>query len=70
MEDDSQNQGKEESRKPQHIRLPGFIVEGEIGLGEVIKRVTTAVGIRPCGGCMDRAKALDRRIVFASRRRS
>jgi len=32
------------------VRLPGFLVEKEVGLGDVIKRVTSAMGIRPCGG--------------------
>jgi hypothetical protein len=46
------------------IRLPGFIIEGEIGLGDIIKRATSSVGIKPCGGCHDRAVALNQRFVF------
>ena len=30
-----------------------------IGLGSAIKAVTTAIGIKPCGGCKRRAVALD-----------
>jgi hypothetical protein len=33
-------------RQPQRIRLPGFIKEEEIGLGDVIKKVTYAMGIK------------------------
>jgi len=33
------------------FRLPGFLIEEEIGLGCAIKRVTYAVGIKPCGCC-------------------
>ena len=50
--------------EPFRIRLPGFIRDEEIGLGDVVKRVTYAAGIRPCGGCEKRAAALNRRIVF------
>ena len=49
---------------PFRVRLPGFVQDEEIGLGDVIKRVTYAVGIRPCGGCETRSTALNRRIVF------
>ena len=55
-------------RPPRRIRLPGFIVDEEIGLGDVIKRATSYVGIRPCGGCEGRAAALNRRVVFGGRR--
>ncbi len=61
---------KDESRKDQsyRVRLPGFITDKEVGLGDVIKRATSAVGIRPCGGCERRAAALNRWIVFSGRR--
>jgi hypothetical protein len=55
-------------REPYKVRLPGFITNQEIGLGDVIKRVTFAVGINPCGGCERRANALNRWLVFSSRR--
>ena len=45
------------------IRVPGL--SGEIGLGDVVKKATSAVGIRPCGGCRRRAAVLNRRVVFA-----
>lgn len=50
--------------EPFRIRLPGFVRDEEIGLGDVVKRMTYTAGIRPCGGCEKRAAALNRRIVF------
>jgi len=46
--------------QPHRVRLPGFIKEEEIGLGDVIKRVTYAIKIKPCSGCEKRAAALNR----------
>ena len=51
-------------RKPHQVRLPGFILDEEIGLGDVVKRVTYAMGIKPCGGCERRAAALNRWLSF------
>jgi hypothetical protein len=50
---------------PHRVRLPGFLVEQEIGLGDVIKRATSAIGIRPCAGCEKRAAALNRWLTFS-----
>jgi hypothetical protein len=50
------------------VRLPGFINDAEIGVGDVIKRATSYLGIRPCGGCERRAAALNRWMVFARQR--
>jgi hypothetical protein len=52
---------------PRQIRLPGFVVDEPVGLGEVIKRATSVAGIKPCGGCAQRAQRLDGRIVFTGR---
>lgn len=54
--------------KPVTVRLPGFVGDEEVGLGDVIKRATMAAGIRPCGGCARRADALNRRVVVTGRR--
>jgi hypothetical protein len=63
----SQTEGPtDQSERPPHrVRLPGFIANEEIGLGEVIKRATSYIGIKPCGGCEARAAALNRRVVFS-----
>lgn len=55
-------------QQPRRVRLPGFINDEDIGLGDVIKRATSAVGIKPCGGCEQRAAALNRWIGFSGRR--
>ena len=36
---------------PTQVRLPGFLIEEQIGLGDVIKQTTYAMGIKPCRGC-------------------
>jgi len=51
-------------RKPHRARLPGFLIEEEIGLGDVIKRTTYAIGIQPCSGCEKRAEALNQWMHF------
>jgi len=56
------------ARGPAHrIHLPGFVRDEDIGLGDVLKRVTHAAGIVPCGGCERRAAALNRWMVFTAR---
>lgn len=55
--------------EPAHrVRLPGFISDKEVGLGDVLKRTTSYLGIRPCEGCNRRADALNRWMVFTSRK--
>lgn len=50
---------------PSHrILLPGFITDADIGLGDVIKRTTSYIGIRPCSGCQRRAAELNRWVAF------
>ena len=55
----------ETTRRAHRVRLPGFLVEEEIGLGDVVKRATYAMGIKPCGGCEKRAAALNRWMRFS-----
>jgi hypothetical protein len=52
---------------PVYASLPGFISDEEAGLGDVIKRVTSSFGIRPCGGCERRAATLNRWVRFTGR---
>jgi hypothetical protein len=56
--------GEQDERQPYRIRLPGFVKDEQVGLGEVVKRATYSVGIRPCGGCGRRAAALNRWVAF------
>jgi hypothetical protein len=62
------NHVDKDARQPYRVRLPGFISDEEIGLGDVIKRATYAIGIRACAGCERRAAALNRWMVFSGRR--
>jgi len=55
---------KNEKHVPHRVRLPGFLVEEEVGLGDAIKRATSSFGIRPCSGCERRAAALNRWMTF------
>jgi hypothetical protein len=61
----TRQQGQEPEFHPHRVRLPGFLVDEEIGLGDAIKRVTYAMGIKPCGGCEKRAAALNRWMHFS-----
>ena len=49
------------------LRLPGFISDEDLGLGDVIKRTSSYFGIKPCGGCENRTDAFNRWLVFTNR---
>lgn len=53
--------------EPPRLRLPGFVREEEIGLGDLITRAATAIGVRPCGGCGRRATTMNRWVAFGRR---
>lgn len=61
-------QGDKDKRPRVQVRLPGFVTDEVIGLGDVLKQVTYAVGIKPCGGCERRAAALNRWLGFSGSR--
>ena len=52
-------------REPFRVRLPGFVTETEIGLGDLASRAAASVGIRPCGGCAGRAGTLNKWLVIS-----
>jgi hypothetical protein len=56
--------GSPPTREPRRVRLPGFVRDEEIGLGDVIRRATTLMGVRSCRGCGQRAARLNQRVVF------
>jgi hypothetical protein len=64
MQTKDANAKDETQPEPYKVRLPGFIIDDKIGLGDVVRRATYAVGIKPCNGCQRRAAVLDRWIVF------
>jgi hypothetical protein len=58
------------SRTAHRMRLPGFLIDDDIGLGDAIKRITFAAGIKPCSGCDKRAESLNRRITLTRSNRA
>ena len=65
---DDRDRGRRSQRRPYRVRLPGFVSDEDIGLGDVVTKSTSALGIKPCGGCGRRAAALNRWLVFSGRR--
>jgi hypothetical protein len=63
MEEHPTAKDETESR-PRRVRLPGFITDEEVGLGDVVKGVTYAMGVKPCGGCERRVATMNRWMVF------
>ena len=67
--DNTETRLPRESASPRHeLRLPRFVSHEDVGLGDVIKRASSAAGIRPCGGCVHRAAQLNRWLGFRSQR--
>jgi hypothetical protein len=64
MQSDNPAAKDEAPSTPYRVRLPGFVADEAIGLGDVVQRVTYAMGIKPCGGCERRAAAMNRWMVF------
>jgi hypothetical protein len=64
---EGESQKRERPAHRVHL-LPGFVTDEDVGLGDVVKRMTYAVGVRPCGGCEQRAAALNKWVVFSGRR--
>lgn len=54
-------------RTPRRVSLPAFLIPEPSGLGDVLKRITIRAGVRPCGGCERRARALDQWIRLEPR---
>ena len=61
--------GTKVSQAPYSVRLPGFVADEPVGLGDAVKRVTSLVGIRPCGPCTARAERLNGWVVLSGRKR-
>jgi hypothetical protein len=60
-------QDGQDQRVPHRMRIPGFITDTDVGLGDVIKKATSTARIRPCGGCTERAQRLNNWMVFSPR---
>jgi hypothetical protein len=55
------------TRAKYRISVPG-LASGQIGLGDVIGRTASLVGLTPCGGCQRRAQVLNSWLAFSARR--
>jgi len=62
--DEVEQKSIQDSPVVHRVRLPGFLVENEVGLGDIIKRATYSAGIKPCAGCKRRAMTLNRWMSF------
>jgi hypothetical protein len=70
MKTDDEGRSAHRAAPPrQGFRLPGFINDDDVGLGDLIKRATSYVGVKPCGGCGRRAATLNKWFVFSGRRK-
>lgn len=67
MNEDEEDEMARTNNDPYQVRLPGFVSDEDLGLGDVVKHITYAFGITPCGGCERRAAVLNRAIVFTGR---
>jgi len=47
------------------IRLP--LIRRSIGLGDAIKAVTGAIGVKPCAACLKRAERLNAKLKLVPR---
>jgi hypothetical protein len=54
-------------RQPYRVRLPGFVSDKDVGLGDAVTRATLRFGIKPCDGCKRRGATLNRWLVFSGR---
>jgi hypothetical protein len=45
-------------------------IGGSRGLGDTIAKVTSAVGIKPCGGCKERQEKLNRLVPYRGKDRA
>jgi hypothetical protein len=61
------NKSSASKRLPHQIRLPGFISDEEVGLGDVIKSAASYFGAQVCGGCEQRRVAVNHWMVFTGR---
>ena len=74
MAQESSSQGSTDGTSGQddgarhRVRLPRFIVHEPVGAGQVVKRFTSAVGVKPCTGCERRAARMDRWLRVQPRR--
>jgi hypothetical protein len=67
-ETNQNNETEEQNETPRYrVRLPTFIGDEEVGLGDVLKRAASYIGVKPCAGCERRTEALNRWATFTGR---
>ena len=55
----------QQDSEPQPLHIPVPFLNREIGAGDLLKAaIQNTLGVKPCGGCDERRKALNRRVVF------
>ena len=58
----------DDRRQPKHtVQLPRLSTDESVGLGQVVKRITSSLGVRPCRPCEQRAARLDQWLQFSPR---
>jgi hypothetical protein len=60
--------GAGDGKAKHRVRLPSFVIAEPVGLGQVVKRITSAAGVKPCTSCEQRAARLDRWLRIEPRR--
>lgn len=55
-------------KKSARVTLPNFVSDEDIGLGDLVSRVTRSVVHRPCQGCERRSEKLNGWLQFHGRR--
>ncbi len=58
----------ESIREPYRKHFSRDLDDKDVGFGDILKRATSAIGIKACGGCERRAAALNRWLVFSGGR--
>ena len=47
---------------PRQVRVP--LLREAIGAGDLVKRLTSAFGVKPCSPCEERARKMNERVQF------
>jgi hypothetical protein len=58
----------QEPQRPRPKVIVPLPVKGQIGAGDVVQKVTEALGIRTCSKCEQRRRRMNRAIAFGRRR--
>lgn len=56
--------GRQDEEVRERFDIPLPFLRREIALGDAVKRLTDSFGLRQCGGCGERQRAMNERVVF------